>query len=197
MIYFIANEEQQIVKIGYTKENPILRLANIQIGNPYLLNMICVIDGEISDERQLHKDFEHLRLQGEWFTLNNEIKSLIDKYNDGDCYKNYITNYTKDSVKQDKSIQIKLNLEKPDDLCYADYGRLLHLITMLNKQNIIAYNNGRVINRKVLMTLLDFKNIKSFDNYIKKLCRNNILFKKKKNNSIYYLLNPDMIARLQ
>ena len=60
MIYFIGNIEQKIVKIGYTTDVE-SRLQSIQTGSAYKLTIFKVIDGEISDEKELHEKYLNIR----------------------------------------------------------------------------------------------------------------------------------------
>jgi len=60
MIYLIKCYKNNTCKIGYTENNPLKRLATLQTGNPYQLELIITIEGEQSFKKELH-----LKLKGE------------------------------------------------------------------------------------------------------------------------------------
>ena len=79
-IYFIGSLESGTVKIGRSN-NPENRLAELQTGNPQKLVLYGVIY-DVSHElkKRLHKLFDHLRINGEWFKLTDElIHFMINK----------------------------------------------------------------------------------------------------------------------
>lgn len=79
MIYFIRQNEQ--VKIGVT-DNIKNRLSELQVGSPYKLSVMLLIDGDYKDEVELHRIFKDHRIRGEWYWLNEDIKEyIISMYN--------------------------------------------------------------------------------------------------------------------
>jgi hypothetical protein len=80
MIYFIRCGDDGPVKIGYTDNNISSRLACLQTSSPFKLKLIGRMDGSLEKEATLHKMFEHLRLEGEWFKPNDELLSFISEY---------------------------------------------------------------------------------------------------------------------
>lgn len=76
MIYFILNEENQHIKIGYSV-NPLKRIKALQTGNSYNLEILTVIEGDISMEKLLHKKFKNYKIKNEWFQFSEEIKEFI------------------------------------------------------------------------------------------------------------------------
>lgn len=76
MIYIIKVKDKDICKIGYS-ENPEKRLASLQTANYEKLELITTFNGSRDLEAHLHKKFGVYRLNGEWFTYNEEIKNLI------------------------------------------------------------------------------------------------------------------------
>lgn len=77
MIYFIGTENGP-VKIWYTRENNLkTRLKELQIGNPYQLEILGTCEGNIDTERKLHERFAQYRKMGEWFERVKEIEELI------------------------------------------------------------------------------------------------------------------------
>lgn len=77
MIYFVSCNDE-FIKIGYCCERNLKRRMNaLQVGNPQRMTLIKVIEGEKKDERELHDRFAHLRVQGEWFKLNEELRAYL------------------------------------------------------------------------------------------------------------------------
>ena len=77
MIYFIT-QDNQFVKIGYTKNNPERRIISLQIGNPRPLQIEKVINGGKSAEDALHIRFADYHIRGEWYWLSDEIRQYIN-----------------------------------------------------------------------------------------------------------------------
>ena len=77
MLYFISNESNTAVKIGYTSNDPVLRLVDLQTAHYERLRLIAVTEGELEGERQLHSIFEDERLQGEWFRPSEYLMATI------------------------------------------------------------------------------------------------------------------------
>ena len=77
--YVIQSGHNGPVKIGYTDDDPRIRMRALQIGSAEKLYLVRDFQGE-SGERHLHRRFAHLRLHGEWFS--NEVF----RYLGGDMY---------------------------------------------------------------------------------------------------------------
>jgi len=77
MVYFIGNVEKQLVKIGHSV-NIEKRITALRTGFPYKLNILKVVSGDYYIERKLHDKFKYLRLEGEWFELNNDLLNFIN-----------------------------------------------------------------------------------------------------------------------
>lgn len=77
MIYFIT-ENDSYVKIGYTESDPEGRLAGLQTGNPRKLQIYRVVEGDIGREKALHKQFDDLHINGEWFYLSKALRLYIN-----------------------------------------------------------------------------------------------------------------------
>lgn len=76
MIYLVTCDETNTCKIGFSS-NPEKRLAQLQTGNPFPLQIKAIIEGDIALEKELHKKFSHLSQSGEWFVYNAEIKDYF------------------------------------------------------------------------------------------------------------------------
>lgn len=75
MIYAIQAGQQ--VKIGCAK-NPRARRSEIQVCCPEECIILGVCDGNQKHEKELHQNFSHARVRGEWFELTPDIASWID-----------------------------------------------------------------------------------------------------------------------
>ncbi len=54
---------------------------SLQVSNPVLLTLICVIEnGGLDKEKEVHVMFNAYRLMGEWFSPNNEILAFTKKF---------------------------------------------------------------------------------------------------------------------
>jgi hypothetical protein len=70
-VYFIYNQDSNAIKIGWAG-NVQNRLAELQTASPIKLKLLKTIQLESpaeaqSLEKQLHRHFAHLKIQGEWF----------------------------------------------------------------------------------------------------------------------------------
>jgi len=71
-VYFIRAGEDGPVKIGYAK-NVVRRMAMLQSANPANLTLIREVDGGRVLECWFHRLFADYRLDGEWFSFNEEM----------------------------------------------------------------------------------------------------------------------------
>jgi hypothetical protein len=80
-VYFIAAPELRRVKIGYARDLP-RRLSALQVSSPCPLVLVAAVatDDPAGLERKLHKRFAHLRIQGEWFGLTDELDEEMSRY---------------------------------------------------------------------------------------------------------------------
>jgi hypothetical protein len=108
-VYFIQAKNSKKVKIGRAVD-PEKRLKELQTGNPEELSILGLIDCESiyeadCREEQLHKEFQHLRLQGEWFDFGPEIIDwAVHSGWIGESYKE-IQSVLKQSIKQCRSLR--------------------------------------------------------------------------------------------
>lgn len=74
MIYFVLNGE--FVKIGVS-DAPRKRIASLQTGSPFPLEVLAIVEGGYELEAELHRRFAAYRLLGEWFQYAPPIQELI------------------------------------------------------------------------------------------------------------------------
>lgn len=162
MIYLIVNRKEKFCKIGYSN-NPEARLMQIQTGNPYPLELVKVIEGDISKEKEIHLKFKHLALQGEWFNYTKEIKDYFKVNNEHGRL--FIENLDMLYDCQGSEISIFLT-------CLGLLQYETNLITMDRK--LIAKNSGTTLN--------------TTNTAISKLVKKQIILKEGNN----YYINPKL-----
>lgn len=83
MIYFVLCREASAVKIGHTQTRGIAhilhkRVSMLQSGCPLRLELICVREGCLEEEREIHARFAGSQIHGEWFRLTGELQKYMD-----------------------------------------------------------------------------------------------------------------------
>lgn len=83
-VYFIQGEQTRNIKIGYTT-NLQSRIDSFQLGCPdklfYIGTILFPTKARAENvEKQLHKKFAHLRVQGEWFYPDPSLIVFIKKH---------------------------------------------------------------------------------------------------------------------
>lgn len=94
MIYFIQAGENGPIKIG-SSDDPERRMVDLQTANPYELKLLWVHKDENWSEEEIHKEFNHEKIRGEWyhpcgsifeFIKNEMSNSYSITINNGDFY---------------------------------------------------------------------------------------------------------------
>lgn len=75
-IYFIQNETNKAIKIGFASDVESRRRA-LQTASPDRLILLGSIEGDMARERELHREFADLRLVGEWFRPSPKLMDRI------------------------------------------------------------------------------------------------------------------------
>lgn len=76
VIYFVQADTDGPIKIGTTTQLE-QRLAALSNSDPAKLHLLATMPGDNKDEAQLHKRFRRLRLHGEWFAPDAELRDFI------------------------------------------------------------------------------------------------------------------------
>ena len=71
-VYLIGCKDNGTMKIGISS-SPEKRIKKLQTSVAFALELIAKIQGTISLEQQLHREFSHLQLVGEWFKWSEDI----------------------------------------------------------------------------------------------------------------------------
>lgn len=74
-IYLAKQQGTELYKIGVTKKDPLLRLKQLQTGNPTPLQLVESFETKFDYklEAALHKYFMTENVQDEWFELSEEM----------------------------------------------------------------------------------------------------------------------------
>lgn len=77
-VYCIGEENNAAaVKVGYASDAT-LRIGSLQTGNPRKLVILGVLRGTRADERELHAEYQHDNILGEWFRPTPELLSEFE-----------------------------------------------------------------------------------------------------------------------
>lgn len=75
-VYFLAADEQCLVKIGVTSRLK-ARIESLVATSPVPLRLIGSCAGDVLDERKWHLRFADRRRHGEWFEMSDELQAAI------------------------------------------------------------------------------------------------------------------------
>lgn len=171
MIYFLHEPIDNAVKIGKTQDDKLMiRVSAIQIGNHRELKLLGVCEGYTKKEKELHKQFKHLSIRGEWFKYENELKEYIE--NNTEQYINPNDKFPKTLELCVKYLKNKTNLdEEVVNYIHEKYPYLKEIIDILGYDYIEKENYTHTnLKRKAiqLAPLTQKDKIKSIlSNYIK------------------------------
>lgn len=78
-IYFLTADVEDFpypIKIGVAT-NFDRRMASYKTHTPWPVKVLALIKGTLNDEKKLHKRFDHLRMEGEWFERGSDLMDYI------------------------------------------------------------------------------------------------------------------------
>jgi len=75
-VYFLRVDGKGPVKIGFTTDID-HRLGSLATGHSGKIELIALIEGSRSDEKALHRRFKDLRVRGEWFKFQGDLKKYV------------------------------------------------------------------------------------------------------------------------
>jgi hypothetical protein len=78
-IYFLRAGHDGPIKIGFTRKDPLERIAELQTGCPWRLHLIGHLAGEKRHEDWLHDRFDASKMEGEWFRETPELLAAIEE----------------------------------------------------------------------------------------------------------------------
>jgi hypothetical protein len=74
--FVYAIESGGAVKIGFAQD-PLRRLAELNVGSPGRHRLLGFIEGTKSHERELHTLFRPAHVRGEWFRKNKAVRAFL------------------------------------------------------------------------------------------------------------------------
>ena len=77
MIYFVQEENNGLIKIGYSA-NPKKRLKALQTQSAKKLSIIKTLEGDYREEYDLHRKFSNHLAYDEWFYPHKELIDYIE-----------------------------------------------------------------------------------------------------------------------
>ncbi len=78
-VYFISCDRPEFpIKIGFAIDVRV-RMRALQGAMPWPLEVLLTIEGDVDKERELHRQFKHLRMEGEWFSRDADIMKYIER----------------------------------------------------------------------------------------------------------------------
>jgi Meiotically up-regulated gene 113 len=87
MIYAIKAVGTEYVKIGVSRgQGPrMTRIGNMQVGCPFELVLVAQVDWPHREEKRIHGHLKRhgLHVRGEWFSMSQETRIIIDLMRDG------------------------------------------------------------------------------------------------------------------
>jgi hypothetical protein len=130
-VYIMVCQRLACCKIGWsrTHEGCERRSREISTYCPAPVDIAAVFAGSMSDERRLHRYFDKQRLNGEWFVLSDDIKSLIRKADETLCFDNIVFGDGAISVQRWNpihwiaSVTDPSKVKKPKVSCHREHKR--------------------------------------------------------------------------
>jgi len=83
MIYFIRQQNDSIIKIGYT-DNIKHRLAHLQTSNGHKLIVDLLLEGSYERESEIHRKLKNSVSHYEWYFLTPEVIEFINNEREND-----------------------------------------------------------------------------------------------------------------
>lgn len=81
-IYLILSPAMNAVKIGYTKGDPLKRMAQLQTGAADELQLIDCRRGCLAQEGMYHEAFKDWHIRGEWFHWSKQLHQIFARVSD-------------------------------------------------------------------------------------------------------------------
>lgn len=106
-VYFFLSEGLSAVKIGHSKSVG-RRFSQLQTGHPSRLFYVGCLVGDKRMEAAIHSRFDFQRLEGEWFTYNEEIVEFCKEITShrGPDYYGFVSKFVIDEVPHEAFIEL-------------------------------------------------------------------------------------------
>jgi hypothetical protein len=80
VIYAIRAVGTEFIKFGYTKDkSPKQRVASLQVGCPFRLEVEAFMPGSEQEERAIHGFLSDASVRGEWFRTTPMVLAILDE----------------------------------------------------------------------------------------------------------------------
>jgi hypothetical protein len=122
-VYFVQAGTTGPIKIGFTKNEPALRIRQLQDTSPHKLRWIGFVHGKMRDELMLHAHFDEHRIRAEWFRPAEEIKDYIEENCPDFCADEAIADLIRAEAKEE--ILAELKYKRRQGVEYAQLDRCL------------------------------------------------------------------------
>lgn len=80
-VYFLLNEESGTIKIGFSGDDLIGRISDLQVGNHADLTLLGSVEGDRDTERYYQERFRADHIRGDWFratsALLKEVRDIL------------------------------------------------------------------------------------------------------------------------
>jgi len=83
-IYFARHGDMPFVKIGFTRHMR-NRMSTINRECSTVVEVVALLPGTPTEERELHKRFAPYNITGEWFLFVGEVRDLVENLAAGGC----------------------------------------------------------------------------------------------------------------
>lgn len=168
MIYYLADAQNDTVKIGYTTPSNIKkRFANLKSSNSSQLRLVAAHSGTRDKETFIHNHLAayKTRQRGEWFHLDDVVNEYIEEHNDFE----YFFDVFEDDIRKGKMNQ-------------PVFQRMLE-----------AYMYERAGNKKLNISVGvysdQYKNLSEWMNYVM-MCEDN---EENHGEDMYYIFEPEKV----
>lgn len=155
MIYLVKSLDY--VKIGYTTDVT-KRMSQYRSNNPHI-KLLDAKEGDLNDEKELHKQCAKWVYENEWFYDVKEVRDIWSNYNGSNV--KVITNL-KEQIKKLERKLLDLNcLEHNYKIHMQDYNRILtsdyhKIIRLLNKTYKVLLNKNEENVLSITQDVADF-----------------------------------------
>ena len=180
-VYFFKHKNLNPIKIGYSSnESPINRFTQFKTYAPFgceIVGFIKTYDAK-ELETKLHKQFEPFRLEGEWFSIAEDVvHDLIDLHST-DEQKEDVYNVQKIYAEKLKS---KLIYQEKTNIFYEIFDNILSDTKEYTSDILSQYNlddaNEEISSRMLFQELKGYCSIRNFN-----------LFKGRDSNGRYFII---------
>ena len=90
---------------------------------------------------------------------------------------------------------VNMKKNRPKGINHSEYGKFIDMLNFLSYDSKIAHRNGREVKRQDLSNYLEFKNIRGFNTFIKKLSKHGMVAESEHGGINFLFINPAYAQR--